>query len=495
MKTLSSSLIFRSQAGLTLIEIMVVLLVVSVGLVATAKFQGDLLHEGGTNKARIQALSHALDKVEELRIDHDSAAGGNGVETGSNAQYSVAWTVGTFAGIADAQRHNASVTWTDTLNRSQTMTLSSVVYPDRLYTDPEGAADCIYGKCTLEDPDPPEVDIDIGAREDLNPSGPSENWPGIENPTEDTTGDSGTSGDDKIYESGHLDNPLNLQSGDDQIYINKLLKSELYAGSGDDQIEVKGNSESKVYLDAGDDIFKTHGHLKDEIHAGAGDDLIIIGKHMQSKAYLGSGDDYLYITQHLKDEVYADSGDDYVYVGHHVQNKIYMGDGDDFLVIVGNIENEVHGSSGEDSLCLEGYSSSNWDDVEEDIYSFENIKTSNGVIVKGSGDPFGDGCERAGTDGGEAFDYKYPITLTITPATGYPQVDSIILDNKIAGTNISGATDNGDGTYTVLVDINDQAKFDLLSDEQYADDGLIVEVSSKWVQREAVVTVTLKEAP
>ncbi len=261
MKTSSLTSPALYQKGLTLIEVMVVLLVVSIGLMATAKFQGDLLHEGGTNKARIQALSHASDKVEALRIDHDSAAGGHSVETGANAQYLVNWTVGSFAGITDAQHHSASVTWTDTLNRSQAMMLSSVAYPDRLYTDPEGAANCIYGSCSLDDPDPPVVTIAVGGAEDM------------------------------------------------------------------------------------------------------------VGK------------------------------------------------------------------------------------------------------------------------------YRYPITLTITPEAGYGQVALVVLENNVPNSMIEGGSDNGDGHYTLAVNISHQVTFDLLSDAVYGANGLDVDVGATWVQREPVVTIVLKESP
>ncbi len=47
----------KPQAGMSLIEILIIVLVVSVGMVATAKFQGDLLQSGATTKARTQALA------------------------------------------------------------------------------------------------------------------------------------------------------------------------------------------------------------------------------------------------------------------------------------------------------------------------------------------------------------------------------------------------------------------------------------------------------
>ena len=488
----------NSEAGLTLIEVLVVLAVVSFGMVATAKFQGDLLHEGGTNKARVQALGYVVDKLEELRINHDGA--GNGDEagiTGINASYDMAWNVAGFSGITDAQRHTAAIDWTDSKNRSQSMSLGSVVYPDRLYTDPSGAADCLSGGCSIEDaepPSPPDVEITLGEPEVL---AFDENWPGITNPTEDTTGDEGTDGDDKVYSPGHISDPFDLGDGDDILYISGQIKSELDAGDGDDQIETTGNVKGKVDLGDGNDAFKTHGHLQDDLTAGAGDDVVIISKHLQNKVYLGTGDDKLSIGQHLQNEAHGDAGNDYISVADNVASKIYMGNDDDFVVIGGSISDEVHGGNGDDSICLAGYSSSNWSGISDKLYDFENIKTSDGVIVKGSDDNFGTGCAYSAnwSGAGSGYTYSYPISLTITPTAGLPQVSTITLVNNVSGSEISGVAPNGDDTYTIIVDINDMASFDLLTNDTFDADDLITEQTNQWVNREQSVTVTLKEKP
>lgn len=486
------------EKGLTLIEVLVVLAVVSFGMMATAKFQGDLLHEGGTNKARVQALGHVVDKLEELRINFDGAATGGPEDiTGINAAYEMAWSVAEFAGITDAQRHIATIDWTDSKNRNLSMSLGSVVYPDRLYTDPSGAAGCLSGGCSIDDadpPSPPDVEITLGEPEIM---GVDENWPGITDPTEDTTGDEGTDGDDKVYSPGHISDPFDLGDGDDILYISGQIKNELDAGDGDDQIETTGNVKGKVDLGDGNDAFKTHGHLQDDLTAGAGDDVVIISKHLQNKVYLGTGDDKLSIGQHLQNEAHGDAGNDYVSVADNVASKIYMGNDDDFVVIGGSISDEVHGGNGGDSICLAGYSSSNWSGISDKLYDFENIKTSDGVIVKGSDDNFGTGCAYSAnwSGAGSGYTYSYPISLTITPTAGLPQVSTITLVNNVSDSEISGVAPNGDDTYTVIVDINDMASFDLLTDDTFDAGDLITEQTNQWVNREQSVTVTLKEQP
>jgi len=57
----------RRQAGVSLVEVFVALLVLSVGLIALAKLQVDLVRGGGDTRARAAALAVAEAKVEDLR--------------------------------------------------------------------------------------------------------------------------------------------------------------------------------------------------------------------------------------------------------------------------------------------------------------------------------------------------------------------------------------------------------------------------------------------
>ena len=57
----------QGQAGLSLVEVFVALLVLSVGLIALAKLQVDLVRGGGDTRARAAALALAEQKIEDLR--------------------------------------------------------------------------------------------------------------------------------------------------------------------------------------------------------------------------------------------------------------------------------------------------------------------------------------------------------------------------------------------------------------------------------------------
>lgn len=61
--------ISRKCLGFTLIEVMVALIVVAVGLLALASFQGELFSTSSGSKARAEAVSIANTRLEELRAD------------------------------------------------------------------------------------------------------------------------------------------------------------------------------------------------------------------------------------------------------------------------------------------------------------------------------------------------------------------------------------------------------------------------------------------
>ena len=57
----------RRQAGLSLVEVFVALLVLSVGLIALAKLQVDLVRGSGDSRSRTAAIALAEQKIEDLR--------------------------------------------------------------------------------------------------------------------------------------------------------------------------------------------------------------------------------------------------------------------------------------------------------------------------------------------------------------------------------------------------------------------------------------------
>ena len=89
------------QVGFILIEGLVTFMVLTVGMISVAKFQGDILDHNAGSKTQTQAVNLAQEKIEELRNYADATAYAaivTGADTpqpysGSNTTFSRSWTV------------------------------------------------------------------------------------------------------------------------------------------------------------------------------------------------------------------------------------------------------------------------------------------------------------------------------------------------------------------------------------------------------------------
>lgn len=138
------------QTGISLIEILMVVLIISVGMTATAKFQGDLLRAGATTQARIQALVHGQNAIEGLLINPSTATNGheNNV-AGVSAKYDVLWEVSPFSGLGNTHQYTATVRWHDNQNQEQSIKLSTLLYIDFMQGGP-GADDSVRIQATCD---------------------------------------------------------------------------------------------------------------------------------------------------------------------------------------------------------------------------------------------------------------------------------------------------------------------------------------------------------
>ncbi len=88
---------FLKQNGIGLLEVLIALLVLSIGLLALAKFEGVLLSSSGSNKAKAEAIGIAQQEIEMIRYAATNtadfqaipAAPADKVINGTNAQYTV----------------------------------------------------------------------------------------------------------------------------------------------------------------------------------------------------------------------------------------------------------------------------------------------------------------------------------------------------------------------------------------------------------------------
>lgn len=143
----SISILVSRQRGITLLEALVALVVLSLGLLGIAKLNAYLVATAGESKARMEALAFAEQKVEDLRnqlVENESTtqdyasmvsslttdcttgapASQKDTRTGVLASYTRVWCK---LGTAMDTQVQVSVFWNDRTNAQQTVTLQSVI--------------------------------------------------------------------------------------------------------------------------------------------------------------------------------------------------------------------------------------------------------------------------------------------------------------------------------------------------------------------------------
>lgn len=127
----------RQQHGMTLVEVLVALLVLSVGVVALVKFQSDVIRNQNIVNQHSEAIAIAKNKLDELRkfeviatttgkTAYDDIVDGTSTVSGTNASYSLSWTV---VDVTDPphKKVTVTVTWTDHHNTSRSISMESII--------------------------------------------------------------------------------------------------------------------------------------------------------------------------------------------------------------------------------------------------------------------------------------------------------------------------------------------------------------------------------
>jgi type IV pilus modification protein PilV len=125
------------KQGITLIELLITLMVLTIGIAALIKFQGSYFYYYDVSKQRAEALVIAKKKMESLRayevipttaskVAYNDIVSGSSSSTGSNASYTTTWTVTTNTD-PDYKTVNMVVSWTDRRGVSQNATLTSII--------------------------------------------------------------------------------------------------------------------------------------------------------------------------------------------------------------------------------------------------------------------------------------------------------------------------------------------------------------------------------
>lgn len=126
-----------TQRGIGLLELMITLLVFSIGIISLFKFMRQYSYYYDVNKQRAEALVIAKNKMETLRgfeviatttgkVAYDDIATGYATASGNNASYTSTWTVTTNTN-PDYKTVNEAVMWVDRRGGSQSLTLSTII--------------------------------------------------------------------------------------------------------------------------------------------------------------------------------------------------------------------------------------------------------------------------------------------------------------------------------------------------------------------------------
>lgn len=138
-------------AGMTLVELLVVLLILTIAMAAIVKFQVSSFYYDGISRQRIIAINLAKDKIESFRayevlsttsgkVAYNDISSGASSSTVNNTPYTLTWTVTTNTD-PDYKTVNVIVSWTDRRNVSQSVTLSTIVAK----IDPANSGVIVYG--------------------------------------------------------------------------------------------------------------------------------------------------------------------------------------------------------------------------------------------------------------------------------------------------------------------------------------------------------------
>jgi len=125
------------QRGLSVLEVLIAIIIISVGILALAKLQKNLWHHSSLAKQRGKALILAQGKMEDLRgfevlytqtgkFAYQDIVSGSQVVSDVDTSYTVTWNVTDYSD-PDYKLVNVSVSWLDNRGNSHNINLTSII--------------------------------------------------------------------------------------------------------------------------------------------------------------------------------------------------------------------------------------------------------------------------------------------------------------------------------------------------------------------------------
>ena len=323
---------------------------------------------------------------------------------------------------------------------------------------------------------------------------------------------------------------IDSAGGDDNIIMTNANNLNIISGAGDDRVEMTGSYGGDNTITTGDGNDRivdssTGSRARMEIDTGAGHDSVDMAAGDDQIVNLGSGNDELLVEQGHDAIIDAGTGDDTVtFTGLGSGLNVTMGDGNDTVINASGTLDHSHSTidtgAGDDSVqMMKGlnieYNLGSGNDTIENLWAYtENIVRgqvidggtgADTLILNGNSYDYqvsdnGDGTYTVqpvhethryndltitniehvqyldktidiGSDTSDGV-FEYDMTLNAGSTVGTDTFSSITLTNVPAGVTITGATDNGDGTFTVPVDANADASITLVATSALSDTDL-----------------------
>ncbi|MDN5089724.1 VCBS domain-containing protein, partial [Aliarcobacter butzleri] len=329
---------------------------------------------------------------------------------------------------------------------------------------------------------------------------------------------------------------ITTDKGNDALEFQSLNSKNINSGAGDDKIIInQGSSTSNIQLGEGnnsytvahslnagttqsgagnDTVIVNQGASNTTINLGDGNNTISIGEALNnSNISTGNGNDTLIVGQASDNNtISTGGGNDFVQLNHNVQGtKIDLGTGNDGIRLSNeghvnfNTETLIDGGADFDTLYLNGKETDYWiEDANHNKITYSQYVQENKDIngyanklfyiyeVDGNGTKQGSGFtiknvediifEQDKTENSNTTTvYKYDITVSATLTDkDSEELSNVTIKNIPVGSTLYNGevneanklTANPDGSYTVKVDANGEAKLSLTSKSEVSQDKL-----------------------
>ncbi|MDK2065489.1 VCBS domain-containing protein, partial [Aliarcobacter butzleri] len=341
-------------------------------------------------------------------------------------------------------------------------------------------------------------------------------------------------GDNQAHFNGEMKGSIRANSGNDEVRINQSInKADIDLGAGDNKLYIKnianGNNGEIKFGDGSDKLVIDGSADNTNISLGSGNNIVSIKGNYGGTITSEDGNDTIIIGGNINNQnskINTGAGNDFVQINGEINNqfgKVNLGEGDDGFRYeptnwnAGN-QNAIDGGKGFDTLYLKGNSTDyyvytkdenigkqygtlhvngggiymiSWETfaklnedsegfAQKEFYITKDYYNTNMALKVTNFESISFDDETIGDKVDTTTVYKYDISLSaqLTDTDGSEKLsDTITLknipeDSKLYGSDGNEINANDDGSYTVKVGENGEAKLTLTNENEVSDTDL-----------------------